>query len=90
MGLTFGLIVLRRILRGVRGQADFGIAAVTVGASQAYGAGAVHGGSVGGGVAGDAAGGFAVGFGLGLQQEDIGRRLECGRDFGSGVRGLAQ
>ena len=72
MGLAFGLIVLRRILRGVRGQADFGISSVTVGTSQAYGARVVHGGSVGGGMAGDAAGGFAVGLGLGLQQEDVG------------------
>ena len=52
-------------------RADVGIAAVAVGASQAHGAGGVHGGAVGGGVAGQAAGGFAVGFGLGLQQEDI-------------------
>ena len=72
MGLAFGLSILRRIFWRVGSQADFGIAAVTIGASQAHGAGAVHGGAVGGGVAGDAARGFAVGFGLGLQQEDVG------------------
>ena len=71
MGLAFYMIILRRIFRGVGGQADFGIAAVTVSASQAHGAGVVHGGAVGGSVAGDAADGFAVGVGLGLQQEDV-------------------
>jgi len=72
MGLAFRLRILRRIFRSARGQADFGIATVTVGASQAHRTGVVHGGAVGGGVAGDAASGFAVGFGLGLQQEDVG------------------
>ncbi len=81
MGLTFGLIVLWRVLRSVGGQAHFGIATVTVGASQPHSARAVHGGSVGGGVAGDATGGFAVGLGLGLQQEDIGRCLRMGENL---------
>jgi hypothetical protein len=80
MGLTFGLIVLRRIFWGVPSQADFGISSVTVSATQAHGAGAVHGGAVGGGVAGDAARGLAVGFGLGLQQEDVRGRLSVGRN----------
>ena len=81
MGFALGLCILRRVFRSVGGHADFGIAAVAVGASQAHGAGAVHGGAVGGGVAGDAAGGLAVGVGLGLQQEDVGGlgRLRVGR-----------
>jgi hypothetical protein len=80
MGLTFGLIVLPRIFCGVPSQANFGISCVTVGASQAHGAGAVHSGAVGGSVAGETTRGFAVGFGLGLQQKDVRVRLSMGRN----------
>jgi hypothetical protein len=66
MSLFYCPLVFRGAFWRVSVQTDFRISAVTIGASQAHGAGIVHGGAVGGGVAGHATGGFAVGFRLGL------------------------
>jgi hypothetical protein len=56
MGLFCCLLVFWGAFWHVGIQTDVRISAVTIGASQAHGAGTVHGGAVGGSVAGYAAG----------------------------------
>ena len=69
MGLVFcgGVFVCV----GFGGGPDVGVAAVTVGASEADGIRCVHGRGVGLGVAGQAAGGFLIGLGLRLEEECV-------------------
>jgi hypothetical protein len=71
MGLPLYLSIPGGILRTSRGDARLAISSMTIGATQANGAGDVHGGTVGCSMASQATGRLSVGVGLRLEQQNI-------------------